>query len=351
MFTPSEFRELVSGRRRGVVPALLRLGLGLAEGPYRLAVGWRNRQFDRGRRTVHRVPVPVVSVGNLTLGGTGKTPMVEWIARWFRSRGVRVTIISRGYGAESGAQNDEAMELEERLPDVPHVQDPDRVAAAQMALEQFDCQVIVLDDAFQHRRIGRDLDLVLLDSLEPMGFDHVFPRGTLREPPQALRRADVVALARADLISPERREAIRQEVHRHAPAAVWAETIHAPRALRNASGTERPLASLAEKRVAAFCGVGNPAGFRRTLEISGYEVIAFREFADHYRYARADVEGLIAWARELDVAAVLCTHKDLVKLAVDQLGNRPLWAVTIALEFLRGAEALEAKLAEVLPRP
>jgi tetraacyldisaccharide 4'-kinase len=121
---------VVSGRRRGPGAAVLRCALRLAEAPYTWAVAWRNRRYDSGAAASHRVGVPVVSVGNLTLGGTGKTPMVEWLARWFRDRGVRVAVISRGYGAKGGAQNDEALELERRLPEVPHLQNPDRVSAA-----------------------------------------------------------------------------------------------------------------------------------------------------------------------------------------------------------------------------
>ena len=199
------FRALISGQRRGVQAAVLRGLLRAAETPYTLAVRWRNRQYDRGRKPVERVDVPVISVGNLTLGGTGKTPLVEWLARWFRQRGVRVTIISRGYGAEAGARNDEALELEQKLPDVPHVQNADRVAAAKMAIEEFDCQLILLDDAFQHRRIHRDLNIVVVDALEPFGFGHVFPRGALREPLSGLRRADMVVLSRADLVQPAER--------------------------------------------------------------------------------------------------------------------------------------------------
>ncbi len=349
LFNPSEFRDLVSGRKQGLWAGLLRAGLRLAEIPYGLGVRWRNHRFDRGVAQIHQVPVPVVSVGNLTLGGTGKTPMVEWVVRWFRRQGLRVAVVSRGYGAQAGARNDEALELEQKLVDVPHVLNPDRVAGARMALEEFDSQLIVLDDAFQHRRIARDLDIVLLDALEPFGFGHLFPRGTLREPPGGLRRAQIVALSRADLLSPAQRNEIRRQAALLAPQATCAEVIHAPQCLRNGSGREQSLGSLANCPVAAFCGVGNPAGFRRTLEMCGYRVIAFREFADHYRYARADIDWLIAWAEGLEVAAVLCTHKDLVKLGVDQLGRRPLWALSILLEFLAGREDFEARLAGLLP--
>ncbi len=166
MFDANYFRAVVSGRQRGVRAAMLRAGLSVAEPFYRLGVRWRNRQFDTGSREIHRVNVPVISVGNLTVGGTGKTPMVEWLARWFRERGVRVALVSRGYGAEAGARNDEAIELEEKLPDVPHLQNPNRVEAAQTAIEELETQLIVLDDAFQHRRIHRDLSRLSGSAIE-----------------------------------------------------------------------------------------------------------------------------------------------------------------------------------------
>jgi tetraacyldisaccharide 4'-kinase len=349
LLNAAQFRELVSGRRRGARAAVLRLGLRVAELPYTWVVRWRNHRYDRGAAEVRRAGVPVVSVGNLTLGGTGKTPMVEWLARWFRGRGVRVVLISRGYGAESGARNDEALELEQRLHDVPHLQDADRVSAARVAVEELQCQLILLDDAFQHRRIARDLDVVLLDALEPLGFGHVFPRGTLREPLAGLRRAQVVGLSRSDAITPVEREEIWRTVGRHAPGAIRLEIAHVPRALIRCDGREEPIESLAGRPVGAFCGIGNPAGFRHTLRTCGYQVVNFREFPDHHPYSRADVESLASWADGLDVAAVLCTHKDLVKLGIDQLDRRPLWAVRVSLGFLAGQEALEARLTELLP--
>jgi tetraacyldisaccharide 4'-kinase len=330
---------------------LARFALGLFEPPYTLAVQWRNWRYDRGRAAVHRVPVPVVSVGNLTLGGTGKTPMVEWIAGRFRRQGARVAIVSRGYGARSGGGNDEARELALRLPDVPHVQNPDRVRAARQAIEEFGCELIVLDDAFQHRRLARDLDIALLDALEPFGFGHVFPRGTLREPPAGLRRAQVVALARGELLPPDERDRIRKQVESWSPQALWLETTHAPRMLRAADGSEAPLDALQGKPLAAFCGIGNPAGFRHTLEACGYQVAAWREFSDHHHYSAADVAAIAAWAQRLDVAAVVCTCKDLVKLSgVHAPGTIPLWALSISLEFLAGQAEFERRLDAVRGR-
>jgi tetraacyldisaccharide 4'-kinase len=344
LLSPSQFRDLLSGRRRGVAAAIARLLLGLAEIPYRAAVRWRNHRYDSGRAPVHCATVPVISVGNLTLGGTGKTPFVEWLARWFAERGVRVALISRGYGAKDGAENDEALELRQKLPDVPHLLDPDRVRAARRATNETHCQLILLDDGFQHRRLARDLDIVLVDALEPLGFGHVFPRGTLREPLVAWARAHVVALTRSDMISAAERDSIRQTVESYAPRAAWLQTSFAPRSLRSTRGEECPTNSLAAQRVAAFAGIGNPAGFRHALRSCGYEVVAFREYADHYPYRAADVEALSAWAAGLNVAAVVCTHKDLVKLQIDRLADKPLWALTVGMQIDAGQEELEALL-------
>jgi tetraacyldisaccharide 4'-kinase len=350
LLSGSDFRALVSGQRRGLAATAARGLLATAEIPYALAMRWRNRRFDAGH-DVHRVAVPVISVGNLTLGGTGKTPLVEWLARWYRARGVRVSLISRGYGAAPNAVNDEALELEQKLPDVPHLQNRDRVAAAAVAIEELDTQLILLDDGFQHRRLARDLDIVVLDASEPFGWEHVFPRGTLREPLTGLSRADLLVLSRADLVAPETRTAIRQRAMRYAPRAKWVEAVHAPKSLLSATGREEELSWLAGTRVAAFCGLGNPAGFRHTLARCNCKLVDFREFPDHHRYTRDDVNALIRWAESLDVDEVITTHKDLVKIGIDYLGQRPLWALVVGLQIQTGLDALEERLQQLMPRP
>jgi tetraacyldisaccharide 4'-kinase len=348
VLSESQFRDLVSGQRRGLLASLGRSLLRLAEVPYTLAVGWRNRRFDRGKTAIHQVDVPVISVGNLTLGGTGKTPMVEWLARWYRGQQVRVAVVSRGYKQVGSGANDEALELEQKLPDVPHLQNPDRVAAATTAIEELATQLIVLDDAFQHRRIHRDLDVVMVDATQPFGYGHVFPRGTLREPLAGLGRADVLALSRSDMLSAEQRQAIRESLRKHAPLADWVEVSHAPVGLINWSGQTRATTFLDGKPVAAFCGIGNPAGFRHTLESCGPRLLELREFPDHHAYQRSDLESLAAWAEQQPVEAILCTHKDLVKIGLDRLGSRPLWAVRVGLQFISGQEQLEARLRGLL---
>jgi tetraacyldisaccharide 4'-kinase len=281
------------------------------------------------------------------LGGTGKTPMVKWLAERLQSSGLRVAIVSRGYGADAGKQNDEALELAEALPGVPHIQNRDRVAAARQAIREHYPQVILLDDGFQHRRLARDLDIVLLDALEPFGFEHVFPRGTLREPIAGLRRAQVVCLSRADAISEADRSTIRKRVAQIAPQGVWCEAAHAASRLTNARGEFQPLDALRRQRLAAFCGIGNPAGFHHTLALADCKPVAWREFPDHNAYTAADQVALGEVAREANAESIVCTQKDLVKLRQPELGSVPLWAVAIEMQFLRGQEALEGALERV----
>jgi tetraacyldisaccharide 4'-kinase len=357
LISAATFRDIVSGRRRGLGGVVLRGLLRAAELPYSAAMAWRNRRFDKGKAEIHKAAVPVVSVGNITLGGTGKTPLVRWIARWFRSHRARVAIVSRGYRAEESGQNDESRELEQNLPDVPHLQNPDRAEAAKIAVEELESQIIVLDDGFQHRRLARDLDIVLLDALEPFGFDHVFPRGALREPLAGLGRADVIILTRADTVEAPQRESIRGRVKKLAPRAAWAEARHAASDLFSAGGSgiaggtpSASLDSLKHVPLAAFCGIGNPAGFRHTIDSCGYSPTGFCEFPDHHAYTRADLDDLAAWAENLGAEAILCTRKDLVKIGLKQLGKLPLWAIGVDIEFLTGQDELDSRLLALLAR-
>jgi tetraacyldisaccharide 4'-kinase len=322
--------------------------LRLAETPYSLAMRIRNRRYDRGSAESYAAGVPVISIGNLTLGGTGKTPLVEWIAKKLREFKVRVAIVSRGYGAEESGYNDEALELELSLPDVPHLQNPDRVAAARVAVEELEMQLILLDDGFQHRRLRRDLNIVLLDASEPFGFEHVFPRGTLREPLAGLARADVVVLSRADMVTREDRDRIRSRVQRFAAQALWCEVEHRVTTLLGSKGHEVSLDLLKGKRVAAFCGIGNSTGFRHTLSSLGCDMVAWREFPDHHNYTRDDVASLSEWGQQADV--LICTRKDLVKLRVPTLGSIPLWAVKIEIGFLAGEAEFGQQVAQIVER-
>ncbi|MCA9265362.1 MAG: tetraacyldisaccharide 4'-kinase [Planctomycetales bacterium] len=241
-------------------------------------------------------------------------------------------------------------ELEQLLPDVPHLQNPDRVAAAQVAVDELDMQVLLLDDAFQHRRIHRDLDIVLLDATAPFGYDHVFPRGMLRESLRALARADVIALSRADLVSPSERQTIRETARHYAPSAQWIEIIHQPQDWIDAQGSRHPLESLRNQRVAAFCGIGNPHAFRQALSHCGCDVVELREFPDHHPYHRDDIQTLSKWIDSISpVDSVVCTHKDLVKIGLMRIDRLPLLALRIGIQFQAGKESFEKLLAAFAP--
>ncbi|VTS00464.1 tetraacyldisaccharide 4'-kinase [Tuwongella immobilis] len=337
--------------RRGVLASMTRAGLWTLQWPYRLAVAWRNRQFDRGVGVVG-VGVPVISVGNLTVGGTGKTPFVEYLAQFLRDSGLQVCILSRGYGSDGG-RNDEAMVLEENLPDVPHLQAADRVTLALTAREELAAEVLILDDGFQHRRLARTCDLVLLDATDPFGQEHCLPRGLLREPIRNLRRAHMAIISRADQVSPDELQAIRTQIQRIAPDLPIATAVHQPLELLGVAGQQQACELLAGRSVVAFCGIGNPEAFRHSLEQLGATIRAFRSFPDHHAYSRDDVADLERWVEsQADADAwVLTTQKDFVKLQIESLADRPVWALRIGMGLREGEERLQALLEQVAASP
>jgi len=340
------FKRLANGTDRSAGAILLRAALTPLGATWSTAMTVRNFAYDVGLLATKRAPVPVVCVGNLTLGGTGKTPLVAWVARRLAAAGHRPAIVSRGYGTAAGQRSDEAEELSIVLPGIPHLADRDRVAGARAAAAA-GAGSVVLDDGFQHRRLARDLDLVAIDATDPFGCGWVFPRGLLRERLAGLARADAAILTRADSIPPAAREEIRSRLAQACGGrrpAVWAEASHQPVAVRGADGTARALDWLAGRRIAAFAGIGNPAAFRRTLESLGAEVAGFRAYVDHHAYTAADRSDLEAWARTQGADGLVTTLKDLVKLKPARADapepGLPLMAVEIALSMGRGGEDL-----------
>lgn len=342
--------NLLSGRSNSLSSILLRAGLWCVSQPYSAIVWGRNLAYDRGWKKVGRSTVPVVSVGNLTAGGTGKTPAVAMLARWFRSREIRVAILSRGFGAGLDGRNDEAKELEILLPDVPHLQKPDRLSSASIATEELGMQLLLLDDGFQHRKIHRDLEIVLLDAREPFGFEHMLPRGLLREPLRSLRRADIVMATRADQVDPQRLAEIRTRVQLFNPKAAWLESEHTPIRLRNAAGEHRSVEWLCGKNVFGTCGLGNPNGFLQTIRGCGANLVASMTFPDHHNYSLHDIQLVEKQARECESGcdAIICTGKDLAKIDSPRIGQFELWSLDIELRIRTGAEILEEFLERVV---
>jgi len=347
------FKRLADGTDRRFRATLLRGALAPLGAVWSMAMAARNTAYDRGLLAAHRAPVPVVCVGNLTLGGTGKTPLVAWVARRLAAAGHRPAIVSRGYGAGPGQRSDEAAELAIVLPGVPHVADRDRVAGARAAAAA-GAGAVILDDGFQHRRLARDLDLVAIDATDPFGCGRVFPRGLLRERLAGAARADALILTRAASVTGPRRAESRARLAGSCagrPPPVWAEASHAPTAIRSCDGGVHPLDWLAGRRVAAFAGIGNPAAFRTSLATHGAQLVGFRAFPDHHAYAATDLQALGDWATGLRADLVITTLKDLVKVRADRLGDVPLFALEISLELLpddTAAASLEALLTAAL---
>jgi tetraacyldisaccharide 4'-kinase len=232
------------------------------------------------------------------------------------------------------------MVLEENLPDVPHLQGADRVALAATAVDELEAELLILDDGFQHRRLGRDLDVVLLDATNPWGHGRHFPRGLLRESPHELRRAAVVMLTRCDQMSDEDVRAIEAKARKLAPEAPVVASEHASVEWMQYDAPTRPIEALRGRPIVALCGLGNPDAFRRTLRDVGCEPSDFRAFPDHHAYTRADVESLRDWARRQPPDAVLVTtQKDLVKLRTARIGERDLFALRIGLRVRENADS------------
>jgi len=326
--------------------------------PYGAAVRARNRLFDLGMLRQDDVGCPVVSVGNLTVGGTGKTPMAIRVAGMLRDRGMRPAILSRGYGGKSAAgvlvvsdgrqtlagpdeAGDEPVLIARRLPGVPVLAGARRAVTGRYARENFGTDVLVLDDGFQHRWIRRDLDIVLLDSRKPLGNGFLLPRGPLREPPEALERAGVVVLTRSEEHPGPAADRRIAGLLRGRPVL---RTHVKPTALIGPDGTEASLSSLAGKRVFAFAGIAQPGSFRRSIESLGGSVAGFIAYPDHHRYDAKDLHRIGREFSGAGAEVLLTTEKDGVKLAGAESIRRRLTLLAIETEILEGADALETAL-------
>lgn len=337
-----KYFELIAGQP---MPGgrLLRFLLRAASVPYSIAVRIRNRLIDLRPGSVQSAGVPVISVGNLTTGGTGKTPVVALLVDELAKRSLHPGIVSRGYRSLSDEGNDEKRVLATLCPNAPHVQNSDRVAAARECVSHFDAGVLVADDGFQHRRLARDLDIVLVDALNPWGHNFVLPRGILREPMSGLRRADVVILTRADQVSPKRRDEIWSQTRRWCEVSGEVEVCFEPDELIDLAGNRTPISEAGpDEKVVAFCGIGNPGGFRRTLEAAGFQVKELIEFPDHHHFSPSDIEAAAAKARQTG-CSLITTLKDLVK--IDSAPEDVLLrALNIRARVTCGEELLAAEL-------
>ena len=350
--------ELLSGRRSDVTARWLRGCLEVASWGYSSVMTLRNAAYQHQWLKVHRATVPVISLGNVTTGGTGKTPFAAWLANWFVRHGHKPGLLSRGYHSlnqvssndtspSSTQGNDEKRVLDRLCPGVPHFQQRDRVDSAERIVRQSGCDVLLLDDGFQHRRLHRDLDLVLIDGLQPWGYGHVLPRGLLREPVSGLRRADLILLTRANQCSSEQRQMLLKGLRDIRGTDECIEVAFVPSHLVDLDWQAFPLESVSGKKAFSFCGIGNPAGFRRTLDALGANGSTMRTFPDHHHYDADDLRSLAESAQEVSAEIVLTTQKDLVKIPAENWHGPPLFAVEIGVEFLSGRQLLESRLQQL----
>jgi tetraacyldisaccharide 4'-kinase len=290
--------------------------------------------------------VPVISVGNITTGGTGKTPMVVWVVEHLCEAGSRPAILTRGYKSQEGV-SDEA-ELLKAQTGVPVIVNSDRVAGAREAIAQ-GADVLVMDDGFQHRRLRRDLDIVLIDATNPFGYGFCLPRGLLREPLSALRDAHAIVITRSDAVFAEDLSKLRARLIRLAPQASISTAIHKPVCLMSGRGKKHSFESISGKSVFAFCGIGNPQSFFDTVKDLGAEMAAQMAFEDHVRYSPEVVASIVEKLADAKADFAVTTQKDLVKLPKVKLG-KPILALAVEMEITADGVGLAAKIAHCVTR-
>jgi tetraacyldisaccharide 4'-kinase len=367
---------------QGRAPVLVRAGLAAAAAAYRTALAARSASFRVGLFSTHHLPVPVISVGNVTVGGSGKTPLAETVALALAEMGARPAVISRGYGRRSrgvrivadgsgvllraGEGGDEPVLLAERLPGIPVVVGENRFEAGAVALGRCGAGSLVLDDGFQHKTLAKDLELVAVSGRQPWGSGRLFPRGSLREPLSAFRRADIVVVTNAP--TPAVTSDIAHVLRRKGSRAVVLSGAYQATALRRDERSESPQA-LAGRRVLVLAGLAAPEGFVATAGGLGAEVVGLAEFPDHYWYSAGDLARVATLARDKGAEAVLTTEKDWVRIrdippgpCPESPGPRresdyqwpredmPFWVLSIRLDMGGDRGPLVQALADTLKR-
>jgi len=322
---------------------------------YGLSIFLRNLFYDMGLFRRQRLPCKVVSVGNITVGGTGKTPMVIYLAGLLKEKGFRPAVLSRGYKGKTKAPinivsdgnrlfmkpedcGDEPALIGKSLTGIPVLTGPKRVMTGKVAVEQFGADVLILDDAFQHRQLARDLDIVLVSAGRPLGNGFLLPAGPLRESPASLKRSDLIVRTGVDS------EAVPLPVSKPEFRA-----RHRATALFNAStGRHRLLEELRGCRVCAFAGIANPEGFRKTLTAAGAVVVALLPFPDHHEYSREDIRAIQKMAVEEKADLIVTTEKDGVKLNRFHIFLEKIELLRVTMDFASGEKVFVEELLKKL---
>jgi tetraacyldisaccharide 4'-kinase len=349
----------------GRASPVVRAGLSAVAAAYRAALTARSASYRIGLLSTRGLPVPVISVGNVTVGGSGKTPLTEVVALALREMGARPAIISRGYGRRTrgvrivaddgglrlGARDggDEPVLLAERLPGVPIVVGESRYDAGAVAVGTCGAGALVLDDGFQHMTLYKDLEIVVVSGSGPWGNGRLFPRGSLREPLSALKRAGLVVVTNPPTAASM--SDIAHTLRRRGSSAAVLSGVYRPTALRRGDHV-RPEApeALRGRKVLLLAGLAAPGGFVSTAESLGAEMAGLAEFPDHHWYTPGDLARVAARVRETGAEAVLTTEKDWVRLRGMPVGDVPFWVLSVRLDMGPDGAALGEVLGETLRR-
>ena len=324
---------------------------------YSVVTRARITAYRRGWFSVSKLSAPVISIGNLTTGGTGKTPLVEWVCiALARETGKRVCVLTRGYGRTNPqsqvvvSDGNKLLASEREAGDEPYllarnligiaavVCNPDRAAAGEWAIKNLGSEVFVLDDGFQHLRLSRDLDIVTIDATNPWGGGSLLPYGRLREPRAGLSRADCIVVTRTE--QAEDTVSLSESVQRLAGAIPVFTSRMMTSGIRRLNGESVNNESLLAQPVAAFCGVGNPDSFFKQLRQEGYSPVFTRAFADHHDYNQADLNRLIKEARDHGASGLITTAKDALKLASLEI-ELPCYVLEIKISIADDARLLK----------
>ena len=279
-----------------------------------------------------------MSVGNITAGGTGKTPLVAWLCNYFAERNITTAVLTRGYKLRDCDLADEPVILAKNCPKAEIIVNADRTAGAKKAITERNAKLLIMDDGFQHRKLARDVDIVAVDATEPFGCEKLLPAGFLREPVSSLKRADAVVITRINQTRPGKIDEIKKRILNISPNIVFASAIHKPICARLIKDKQIAINELAGKRLYAFCGIGNPDAFFQTLAELALNIVAARVYNDHHRYTESDITEICEDGRYKQAEMIITTQKDWIKTAL-LCGERidiPIAWLAVELEFIQG---------------
>ena len=343
--------SIITEKQKGFVAHIIKVFLWPFSMLYGFSVRVRRNLYEMGLLPSYRFQQRVISVGNLTVGGTGKTPLVILIAQWLQKKGIKSAILTRGY-MDKDTASDEAAVLQSRLPFTTILVGANRVQNAKKFIENHDVNVFILDDGFQHFKIARDVNIVTIDSTNPWGNGYVLPYGLLREPLSALSRADIFVLTKSNMIGSKISE-IKDRIKSIKSDAAIVETIHEPQSLINAvSASPSDLSILKGETVCAFCSIGDPASFEWTLKNLGANVVKIFPFMDHHLYNKSDIESIISFCQTQNIKMIITTHKDAVKLesSLNNFQKLSLFYLEINLKITQGQELFFDRMDRLLRR-